>query len=356
MNEHPPTQPYEDQSDTAPIEIVSKPESFLITLVGTLLFLPIAIAVGFVLGYLATSFGVTGISGGIVGLTSGLFALIILALFPFVQRQRAKRIAKQLVQSLPEDMPAEEVMAIFQSKRPILSQARGIETIAHELALFGREEAVARVCRDQDRTAIGQLEHAIEPIQLDETDSAFTELINALDGNVVHVVEDSGDSSLRTTFRRISRNVVLKDGSFISMILIVLFILSMIRLFYKGRASCGTVILTISVLSLIFRPASKSLADDEWFLVNGGVLIRPSFQKSDENRYLITRDYGSLVVSQIKKRKWRVFVTDGEEKFDSLATRNEVDLLLRAWYSPVDPPDEERIGARSIFTYVDEEE
>jgi hypothetical protein len=40
----------------------------------------------------------------------------------------------------------------------------------------------------------------------------------------------------------------------------------------------------------------------------------------------------------------QVFVTDGVESARKFATRDEVDLLLRAWLSPLPPPPVERLS------------
>ena len=60
--------------------------------------------------------------------------------------------------------------------------------------------------------------------------------------------------------------------------------------------------------------------------------------------HLFKRRSAILCAYQYQKHQWVVSAADAEAADTTLATDKEVDLLLRAWLSPVPPPAAEQLS------------
>lgn len=183
----------------------------------------------------------------------------------------------------------------------------------------------------------------ISPRILDENDPVFIELENATN-EVKSITTGHGKapSSMPRFLRTIARNIEVRIGNWIGLILLGNGLAIECRLLIKTgvfsawMAVYGIAFVVLAILTL--RAPSES--NHQWLVVNGGLLSRRSrFGATQSRLHLFDRRKSLLCLYQRRKGAWIVCAADSETVDSAIITRREVDMLLRAWLSPLPPPD-----------------
>lgn len=183
----------------------------------------------------------------------------------------------------------------------------------------------------------------ISPQILDENDPAFIELelaTNAADS--VARGDGKAPNSMPKFLRTIARNMEVRLGNWIGMILLGNgFAIECKLLIKTGTFSVWMAVYGIGFIVLaILTLRTPSESNRQWLVINGGLLSRRGrFGSSKSRLHLFGRRKSLLCLYQRRKGAWMVCAADSETDDSAIITRREVDMLLRAWLSPLPPPD-----------------
>ena len=84
----------------------------------------------------------------------------------------------------------------------------------------------------------------------------------------------------------------------------------------------------------------------QFLLVPGGLVVRKTVRKapSEWNVHVHARISSVLLVHHKAKHSWLICVADAKARNTVLVTKAEVEMLLRAWLSPLMPPAVEQLS------------
>ncbi|MCB9855790.1 MAG: hypothetical protein H6818_08885 [Phycisphaerales bacterium] len=316
------------------------------TLLGYVIFIVIMVAAILALAFLAPP----AIFGGL-GSAVGTFALIVLisllvGVFPWIQRIRARRIARRIFTEDSESNIVQLATRVWE-KRPWESGPSGIVELAKLLANAGRTNAIFRLTRPGNFWRVHPTKWAFEPRPLDESDPTFLELAEAT------AAESAGETGSGFEFtspdsmpmRRVRRNIRMKGG-YLSLMLILLFWGRAAYQFYlSGRPDMKFAIFSFILLIKLFGSASGGYLTAKWYLVSRGLLVDLRGTKGPVPYELFDRMRGILLVCQVNRHTWNVVAAGPRSSQSTIATRREVELILRTWSSAAAPPSAENVGA-----------
>jgi hypothetical protein len=95
------------------------------------------------------------------------------------------------------------------------------------------------------------------------------------------------------------------------------------------------------VLFVVFAAAlltPSALGRKQWYFSPGGLLRRSAGGRKKTDLRLFTRKSGLLAAYQRDGKSWFIGVADNSDSDSLTVTTSEMDILLRAWLSPLDPP------------------
>lgn len=286
-------------------------------------------------------------TGGFAG-TIALIILVsfVLGILPWIQRVRARRIARRIFSSESESDIVQLATRMWM-KRPWGSGPAGMVELAKLLAFVGRLNAVFRMTRPKNFWPVHPTKWAFEPRPLDESDPTFLELADAT------AAESAGDAESGFEFtspdsmpmRRVRRNIRMKGG-YLSLVLMLIFWgHAAYRFYMSGRPDMIFALFSFILLTKLFGSASGSYMTAKWFLVSRGLLVDLRSMKGPVPYELFDRVRGNLVVSQVNRHTWTVVAANPRSFQATIATSREVEMILRAWSSAVAPPSNENLVA-----------
>ncbi|MCO6437464.1 MAG: hypothetical protein J5J06_10285 [Phycisphaerae bacterium] len=124
------------------------------------------------------------------------------------------------------------------------------------------------------------------------------------------------------------------------------FLLLSAYMLYRGAWSLPMVAIFVAIACApILRSAGGAYSGGrQWLAVPGGVVIRKArpFRSGWEMQY-VRREDGVLLVHKIPNRAWWALVVFSGGQEETHLTEREADFLLRAWLSPVPPPERDRL-------------
>ncbi|MCH8148519.1 MAG: hypothetical protein IH987_11080 [Planctomycetes bacterium] len=226
----------------------------------------------------------------------------------------------------------------------------GISLFLRTLVSQGRVGETIRICPQKQTTPIEPLTFPFEPVPLDESDASFDELYHALGTDADHSGPENRPaqtpSASLSGVRRARRNWILRGGGWF-----LLGVLTLQLVYFAWEALHGQTLtwhfaLPVGVLAYyLLVPGRSGLAWRKQHLaVPGGLIVRKArWQRGTWQVHLFDSRDSVLCVYREDKRKWRLTVADAETCESAEATKREIDLLLRAWLSPLPPLAVERL-------------
>lgn len=191
------------------------------------------------------------------------------------------------------------------------------------------------------------IEFPFQPTPLHEADAAFRELEAGLQD-----AERSGSATNRicgarkTMYRRIHPQIYL-TGFLIFYVIFALIVGSVYYRLSSGTGSINYFIYLQLILPFIFlAPTWYRFRAEKWrwILVPGGlVLRRPRRHTAGSDVHLFVRERSVIVIRRASLLFWKVNIWDGKELGLAHLRASEVELLLRAWLSPLAPPPVEKL-------------
>jgi len=206
----------------------------------------------------------------------------------------------------------------------------------------GWEGSVIRVISSPDPVSTNPLDVRIEPTELNQVDENFLQFAATGIGRRAEAALRLMDKS--DWERWLRRDPQARELAVISLFMIGMAGWSMATRrqipFFAIAFGVGFILTFIWNLSPLNRQTTNPL------IVNGGILVSSSGRRHGYFNYLFRREDAVLVVHRTQGEKWRWIVADrkgGGWVFGD-GTQMEVEVLLRAWLSPLPPPPIERLA------------
>ncbi len=193
-----------------------------------------------------------------------------------------------------------------------------------------------------NREAIVPIAVQFEPQPLSEAHPSFPGLADCDSA-------ESDERPLRSEYPLWKRHYRLSGGLAFILILaaIVLYSLGIIINLIAGVGIEASELALLLMYCLIFASLGGTGAwsrRSQWALVPAGVIVRkPKRFTQQWNLGYFVHDESILFVHQNNKRQWLAIVAKAEQSEYAYMTKSEADLLLRAWLSPLPPPDKSHL-------------
>lgn len=185
-----------------------------------------------------------------------------------------------------------------------------------------------------------------EPIPLDETSAAFYYLesqSSAEEGSSALQASDTVSAALRT---RALKRAFVQTGLWMGIVVWgLIFLGSAIECLRAGRISNNFLTRGALLVLMVAAPIiSRARMANLWFLVPSGLVMRTtSWRKKGVIVHLFTRLNSVLLFRPARKGLWLLAVADNQEFGLGQVSEKEMNLLLRAWLSPIPPPSADRL-------------
>jgi len=211
--------------------------------------------------------------------------------------------------------------------------------LALRLVRDGLSGWALRICQEHVAVDIVPVSAMFEPVKLDSADEGFQQLVEAID--LGRPDGNAADGSNRRWSLRSDR---------LGRMTIDLFIIAFAVVMMLNAGGNAPKVIGASMLLSWFavRCVPALLAERQWFLVPGGVLIRKSRGLGKQwRRWLFSRRDSVLIVWSRRsggQATWKALLRS-EIGAESIRLNGvECEILLRAWMSPVAAPSLERLG------------
>ncbi|MEK6642585.1 MAG: hypothetical protein AABZ08_01650 [Planctomycetota bacterium] len=222
-----------------------------------------------------------------------------------------------------------------------------LERICSRLVKQGNTSKVYRLAFSPPSSAVLPIRESFEPRIIDECDRSFQELELSLNSSHLDMNDTSPRQYEGGALRSLRRNIVARAGGGLGLIwfgfrLIQECVASM-------RAGAPTFNLALFglpfVVILIMLMQSSAESSRQWWLVPGGLLFRFGRMSSTFSQlHVFARHSSLLCLYQRGNWSWIATVADSESTESTTLTRREADMLLRAWLSPLPPPNVKRLA------------
>lgn len=324
-----------------PIERLFRMRAFLpFVLVG----LAAAAMVGLTIGLLRFAGVTIGMPGRYLPYLAGiLVGLLVIPFFQWAIRRRKRRIS-EMVAAFPQSEIRTHIDSILARENGVwVPQA--LQQLLLELARRPFRPSIIRLWPGERLTPVTPLDIAIEPITLDESDAAFDELSEALGDTQQRSTQNRYDATAR---RRLRRNLALSGGWLVIGIFAFNTLVAVLRALGERAMNEGLVIWPLFLLLMLGgkRQARGLRGACHWLLVSGGLLQqRTGGWRKPPSTHLFTAPRSLLCVYRLQGKQWGFIVADVEGCEVGIATKRELDMLLRAWLSPHPPPTNEQVQA-----------
>jgi hypothetical protein len=221
----------------------------------------------------------------------------------------------------------------------------GMRELVRRLVETGYAGTTVRLRQAADPEEIAPIDAPFEPQILDETSFALDAVApDAEAGTSIHppvrfAPREGG------AFAYVSRNVALGGGWLRFAPCILILLISLGEVATSRRIGPLTALYLVIALVFLFAPQQSGLFQHrQWFVLPGGLLRRRAKRgRTSWDLHVFDRRNSVLIVGRIQRTQWAAFVADPQACEYLSATAKEVDLLLRAWLSPLHPPPVERL-------------
>ena len=224
--------------------------------------------------------------------------------------------------------------------------------MASSLARVGRFGVIIRLGRKKDAAPIQPIPFEFEAQPLDESDPGFAGLADEVNRSSS---DGSGDRNtgktdriLPVSPRWLERKTSLLGGkTFIVLLLfsMILQLLAFAFFYFAGSAQwIWLLVLAAPIIGLLGTSGAWSWRK-QWFVLPGALLLRTGgWRDATWRLHLFDRRTSVLVILGYARRRSLLFVADADRTERTVVTRNEANLLLRGWLSPLEPPPVERLS------------
>jgi hypothetical protein len=230
----------------------------------------------------------------------------------------------------------------------------GMNETAKRIRAAGHCGLVLRVGPPTSLIPIDPLCVEFEPLPLNETDPAFLAL--RASGTTPHdpdaaapptrpdTIAPANDdhSPMMRSLRRASR----LGRTRLWIIFGFMFVMAAIDAFDRRQITTRLVIWGVALASSLIGPTVLAAERGLRFLLLPSSLLwrQGGFRKAAYKLHLFERERSLLCVYHFRRSTWVWTVADETKQIFSLATRDEITMLLRGWLSPLPPPPLSRLS------------
>lgn len=247
-------------------------------------------------------------------------------------------------QRFPSGLPITEVDARVRDARGrLLNSSLSTILLAKSLYRDGHAGLSIRIARQRDLIPIEPLEVPIEPMLISEDDPNFAALVpECLLPSQPR--KPTGPALRATTTEEESRwhryFIQRKGWVWLSLNVFMCFFYGLHALRTRQLGLAFPLWLALLIASLIpaFARGTPSFVAHN-FIVPGGLLSRRGGRLT-----LLRRSESVLIADSIWRTQWNVIIFNGQAKARLQITDRELAVLLRAWLSPLQPPDIEQLS------------
>jgi len=218
-------------------------------------------------------------------------------------------------------------------------------SICSALVGMGTTGLVFRSCLTAQRPAVEAIGVPFEPVPLDQSDGLFI----GLEADTATTDASSAHTESRTTKTCFARRIEFFGGRWIVVLAGIGVVIQGLVHWLQGTLLSPTFMILVVCLLIPLVGIGGVGAwrhGRQWLLVPGGLAVRKANRKAKSkwDVRLYTRVSSVLFVRQTTKLHWLVCAAEGAEVDHVMVTRAEVDMLLRAWLSPLTPPPVEQLS------------
>lgn len=282
--------------------------------------------------------------GGIlIGLVVGSFAaLVVWGVRKWREEPTIARARRVVASAERQELPC--AVERFCEQFPI-ETVLPTRSICSALAGFGKVGLIFRSYLSAQYPSIEPIAVPFEPVPLDQSNGLFV----GLEANTPASDAPSVRGESWRTKTGVARRIEFFGGRWLFVMLGVFVVLDGLVHWMQGTLLSPTFWMLLSFLLMILVGIGGVGAwrhNKQWLLVPGGLAVRKTARKaaSKWDVRLYSRRSSVLFVRQTTKRHWLVCVAEDAASDHVVVTRAEVEMLLRAWLSPLTPPPVQQLS------------
>lgn len=222
----------------------------------------------------------------------------------------------------------------------------GLEEFTRQLAARRRTGIAIRLATASPTCLTEPLTIPFEPCPLDEVETALQELCGSSTAPGPHSTVPGAPAPNGRALRRLKRNMRARGvGWFLVAAFVVNTIVAAIEAVANQTVNWRLLYCPAMLAVLLFMPAGGSLFRvKQWYAVPAGVILRKAHVLAPKWKvHLFERRASVICVYPIRTQQGAFAVADANACETGVGTRTEIDFLLRAWLSPLRPPEAERL-------------
>lgn len=216
--------------------------------------------------------------------------------------------------------------------------------LAKALAAGGRTGMTIRLLRTAEPNPPQPIVERFEACPLDETDPLLIELQRDDPGIPRGELPDSGDAA--SVGRSARRRFRLAGGWWLVLWFGFFGCRSVIEAWRAGRITSGLVFWIGLLLFMLLVPREFFHKSNQWLAVPGGVIVRVGSWRNRVFKLVrLARPESVFVAKPIRWQKlWEVTIASKVAAYSERFTATEMRFLIRAWLSPLEPPQVEELS------------
>ena len=301
-----------------------------------LVIMGVIVALVFILAF--ASAGIVGLPRKIAFISiAGLVAVGILSIVQYYEKHRRADIRKML-DELSNRPLHERLESILRGNRSMAPQ-RMMREVLTRIAQDKPWGAAVRIGHPAGFMPLEPVPFTFEPRRLEDVAD-----LTAMD------TDDTARSSTpvpqANTPRGVSRNLLLKGGASLLVVFFISWTAGLIDSIVHRRISPNLIWWTVALVLFAFVPAGiQWRSQRQFYLLPGGILVRKGGWFRKGWRLLLFRRAASCVlIYPLWKKQWVLVIADETECESIIGLKTELELALRAWLSPLEPPPLERLS------------
>ncbi len=277
--------------------------------------------------------------------------LIIWLLIVWFRSRNLKRahIIADAVERISKNGCASIVQELAQS--PLFSSGEKLwaSYLATALVETGRMGETIVGYFKKEPAKVTPLLHYFEPRLLDESDEAFDAMAVAVENEGTPSDVSAADSPARRKdkliLRRIGRRLKSQGSWFFALYGSLQLIDGLVESIRSKTVTWRLGIWSVVVFIFVLRMCIGMSEGSQALLIPGGLLWRRiGSSKAPVKLHVFDRRNAVLCAMEMKKGLYQVYVADATESLTMNSTKREIEMLLRAWMSPLAPPRVEELS------------
>jgi|GEM_PF-5891910 len=264
-------------------------------------------------------------------------ACIVMAMVLSTARRKQRRTVETL-KNLAELSLAEKITRILPGAR-VMAPKKLMKLAVEQLARDKPWGVAVRIGPKDKLSPLTPIPFRFEARRLDE--------LSDLDGMNPDELDQAADlPAPKDSPRGVRRNLILKGGLIFFSIFLLNWLARVIQSIAERRFRPELIFWTLALLAFMLVPADQSWLSNRQFLaLPGGLLMRKSgwFKKTWRLK-VFQRTTSFVMLYRLWRKQWIMVVSDGEQCESIMGLKPELELALRAWLAPHEPPSPEQLS------------